>query len=448
MTTASAGIGKWQGTFANKGIIDTRVKAQPNERVNIMSMDRRHVIHTVKDGHHISVLPMKTYNPWYSVRFLGKNRKPALGLIPERYVAKPSQKDISTHLETATAITFASLGKKQNIVYIDREVPVLEFTSHTTLQQSILKGLAYAEGKNRDAAQKAFQAFFRNGYVNIPWTSETTPDEINRYGVAIGELLPGLLFLSGRASRHIHPMPRVRGRAKKFIIPQQSNFPLIDSLTEFEDGKLLPISSKFGIGAKGSLFTNLMAKGMKHYERFKPSVFRDLLAIADEIGVTEADLKVGKRAKDIIYNYGLREILKIPKGSGPKAIKDAMSVFTSIRKGDINDDVVKVLTQIRDFKNVEPAVLAKLPLSVTAFFSRYTAVLLNKDKTSIEQCLNILSGTYYWQANLNILKWRKGKVHIDLTASAKARIRFVGNKSAIEDVTANYGLIGYEMKQG
>lgn len=439
---ATTGAAKWQKYFANKDGVSTVLSGKPGEVIQVFDNKRKPLVKAV-DGQPITVLHMSKYEPYYPIS-LKINNKNMIGLVSEKYVAKPIARKVNITLSRFTALDFASFGTKKTISYMDKDVQVLDFARSDPLERSILAGLKKVEG-DKTAAQDAFKAFFASQLKHIPWKAETTPDERGRYGIYIGELLIGLYYLDGKADKVMHPCP-IKKKATHFYLPSDPAFSGVDSLTEFADKSLLPVSSKFGVGAKASIFSNIMVKGLGSYKKLKPSVFRDLCEVADDIGVTTTDLESKRRSKDIVYAYGVRKILNIPEGAGAKGVQDSMDIFTSIKKGDINKDVIKVLGKVRTEKNVDPRILADLPNTLTTFFCRMIALRLNKDEKSKEQILSILSGKDYWQANLNINKWQKGEVEFKMTSTKKMKILFIGNKSAMNDLNALQGTVNYEIR--
>jgi hypothetical protein len=71
---------------------------------------------------------------------------------------------------------------------------------------------------------------------------------------------------------------------------------------------------------------------------------------------------------------------------------------------------------------------------------------LNDDRVSKDIVTNILSGKDFYQANLDISKWKKGEVYFKLLHSGKASVSFIGSKAAINDIDAKQGLVNYELK--
>lgn len=431
---ASQGAAKWLKYFKGKQV-DTVIKAGPGEVVPVYDSNGK-VFTRLSDGAKITVLIMNAYEPKYHISFKMATRT-VMGYVSEKYVAKPIQRTHSVQLAAASATTFAKYGKKTTISYMDKSMKVVAFSSPSQIENSIIAGLEHVE-RDKDSSQLAFLEFFSNGYRNIPWNSEISANEKARYGVYIGELLIGLFFLSGLASQHLHPSPDNR-TARAFYIPDDATFSGIDSLVEFDDGSFLPISNKFGLGAKASIFANIMAKGLVNLGKMQPSVFVDLCSAAIGAGVTSQDMIAKRKSMQVIYEYGFRNILQMN-------IKDPMLVYYSLKSGNLTQDAIDVVTKIKYSGLADNDVLANLPNSVTAFFCRTIAARLNNDPTSLNQMIEILSGKEFWQANLVESKWEKGIVQYRLTSTKEMKIKIIGNKAPITDIAARQGTVNYEIK--
>jgi hypothetical protein len=432
---ATKGAEKWTKYFKGQQV-ETVLKAAPGESIPVYDGNGK-VFTKLRDGDKVTVIKMVGYESKYHIAFQ-QSAKQVLGYVSEKYVAKPSKKTHSVQLSGASATTFSKFGKKTTIPYMDSQMKVIAFTSPQQLENSIIAGLEYVE-KDKDSAQLAFLEFFHNGYTNIPWNSEVSDSERDRYGVYVGELLIGLFYLSGVAARYMAPIPDSR-QAVAFYIPDDPTFSGIDSIIQFSDGTYLPISNKFGKGAKASIFSNVMAKGLTTYGKMAPSVFRDLCIAAQQAGVTAKDLAAKRGSMPIVYEYGLRYVL------GINYIHDPMTVYYALKSGNMTEDALSVITAIKHSPLAEEEVIRNLPHSVTAFFCRTIANKLNGDGAALAQMTEILSGKEFWQANLNTAKWDKGQVHFRMTSTSEMKLKIIGNKAVMSDISARQGTINYEIK--
>ena len=82
----------------------------------------------------------------------------------------------------------------------------------------------------------------------------------------------------------------------------------------------IPISSKYGVGAKAAFFGNLLPAGIKNYTdiRVGNSVFSQLAKTAKTINITAKTLEGNRGAKEILYEYGIRSILGINRQKVPR----------------------------------------------------------------------------------------------------------------------------------
>ena len=120
-------------------------------------------------------------------------------------------------------------------------------------------------------------------------------------------------------------------------------------------------------------------------------------------------------------------------------------MFNEIKKGVISASGLRVINSIQNSDIVKDTVKEQLPFSLTSAFSREISRRLNLDDRSIEQALSAISNKNFYQITLNKSKWQRGEVFFDILPSREANILFVGNKSAISDIDARMGTIGYKL---
>lgn len=433
---ASKGQEKWQKYFKGKEV-KTFIKAPPGVTIPVVDGNHKHKPYYLIDGYEITVLKSTSYSPQYAIKYkyCGKT---AIGTISEAAVAKPIGKTHSASLNAATVHTFTTGGKKMKLFYMGKHIDVLEFYSPKQLQDSILEGLTHVQ-KDVDGTHLSFIEFFRNGGKVLPWTSETSGEARDRFGSLIGELLVGWYYLKGQVSAtNFKPPPDTR-KAVAFYIPTDPSFRGIDSLIQFDDGSYLPISNKFGRGAKASLFSNIMAQAMLMNLALS-SEFAMLCEFAQQAGVDHSDLDHKLKSMNVVYEYGIGRIL------GKNYLQDKMRIYHSLTTdAEITDEAKMIVRAIRDSGLADPDVLAHLPKSVTAFFCRTIANRLNSNPASLDQMINIMSGRKFWQAHLNKTQWRKGDVKFKMVNTQSMNIRIFGNKSAVNDLAARHGTVNYEL---
>lgn len=191
---------------------------------------------------------------------------------------------------------------------------------------------------------------------------------------------------------------------------------------------IIPVSSKYGEGAKASFFANvipaaeslcagddfalsrLISSYNKHQQNSKHAVYQTAFDACD------VDI-CGKTAYEAI-----RQIAKTPE----------------MEHSIVADAIAKLRSAITD-----PRIIEQLPLSLTSACSRIVADQLNKCARSIDVIKQALAGKGFWQVNLNITKWQKGIVDFATLTSDSIDIRIIGSKSAISDFEAKHGTLNY-----
>lgn len=434
---ASTGRAKWVKYFS-RGDVETKVQNKSGP-IPVYDPTGKSKTDSLSNGDDVRVPLAKDYAAKYVVVYK-KNGKEKIGTVEEKYIAKPIAKKATA--PNITASDFIEKGKKINdFDYHGDKVVGVTFSSPKQLTDSIMDGMKKIKDISPVVAE-IFEDYFKGGYKKIEWEASLSEQEINKYGVYLGELLIGLLALAKKNNTTFSPNILKTGKVKEFFVPTQSNFAGIDSIIVMDTGEHFPISSKFGVGAKASIFSNLYGKGLEYYNKLKPSVFKDLIEVGKKNNITAPE----RMGKEIVYHYGVRTILGIKSGNSKQDIRDVMSVYKSIKKGEMTDEAILAVQRISIQDELEKLVAEKLPDSITAFFCRTIASRLNSDKNSIEEMKKILSGKNYWQANLNISKWKKGEVEFKLANSGNVDLKIIGNKSGVNDIEAKQGLINYELK--
>lgn len=332
-------------------------------------------------------------------------------------------------------------GKFEERILNDQEVRCAVFKRPEELEKSILDALKI----NRAVGPHIYDAV--NDYFNsqtldkFEWDKAFRDSDINELGKYLGELIIGLIVLRNRTAGKFSMDIFNNKSIKEFIVPDDPSFSGVDSAFVLKDGSLLPISSKLGAGAKASFFTNFLPKVIDKRD-LKNSIIKDIAATAKSIGVTKASLDAKKGAKEITYEYGIRKIL----GIDSKKVRNTYQVFLDAKKNKITNELMIVMEAIKKDPNIDKRVKELLPFSMTSAFSREIARRLNEDKVSLDIVAEVLAGKDFYQANLDINRWKKGEVYFKLLASGKSNVSFIGSKAAIADIDAKQGLVNYELK--
>lgn len=345
-------------------------------------------------------------------------------------LAKPLTKGTGGNIAALDARVFTKTGESTTFSYGGNDVQVVKFTSADQIKKGILDGLRSSPLLG-EAYEEMFMSFFDTG--KIEWAPDVPQAVVSKLGVYVGEVLIGWVALAKKQTSHFqrNPFP---GTPKAFYLPTDPSFSGVDSFVEMTDGSYYGVSSKFGRGAKASIFTNLLKVGIEREAKLRPSVFKDICKAAKSNGFKYTN------SRSIVYAYGVRDLLDIKQNvvSNPDTVyqqaysnkggKELAAVMAAIMKTDTSQDIK-----------------SKLPASVSAYFTRTIADKLNKDAESLNQIEEILTGKDYWQANLNMGDWKRGEVSFSFVKSSKAVIKIFGNKSAIGDISAKQGWINYEL---
>lgn len=334
-------------------------------------------------------------------------------------------------------------GKKEKRIINGQEVISGIFTKSSELEKSVMGHLKSSD-KVPPHVHDAIQDWFKSPAKVFEWHDSFEPSEIQEIGKYFGELAIGEIVLSGKnMQRHFSDFSAFRGKKiKEFVVPDDPSFSGVDSAFICDDGEIIPISSKLGAGAKASVFTNLLPKILKNKNKIKEkAVIMDLADAAAAAGVDAGMLDKKRGSKEILYEYGVRYILGMDKSE----VKNPIEVFKSIKAGKHTPEAEAVLLKIKDHPDIADNVKKQLPKSITAAFSRELARRLNDDKKSVELVVEVLAGKDFWQANLDLPKWKKGDVYFKLLRSGDAKVKFVGDKAAIGDIDALQGMLNYSL---
>lgn len=332
-------------------------------------------------------------------------------------------------------------GTFEKRILNDQEVRCAIFKNSTILEKSILTYMR----ENRNIGNHIYDViedYFNSSNLDkFEWGNSFRESDINELGKYLGELVIGVIVLRGKANRKFSTNIFDNKSIKEFIVPDDPTFSGVDSAFITNTGEIIPISSKLGAGARASFFTNFLPKVIT-MQNLKDSIIKDLANRAKSIKITKEMLILKRGAKEIVYEYGIRDFLGIDSSK----IKDTYQVFIEAKKNNITPEVTLVMNAIIENTNIDKKIKDQLPASMTAIFTREIAKRLNSDKNSIDTLTEVLSGKKFYQANLNINSWRKGSVYFNILLSGKSNIVFIGNKSAINDIDANHGLVNYELK--
>lgn len=345
------------------------------------------------------------------------------------------------NLDRLTAGDFTKGGKKIKFRYLEETIECIEFTSAKQCQDSIIRGLKRSNSISQ-AAYEVLEQYIASGkWGKFDWGENVSHKEKNKLGVYLGEILFGMLCLADKTTGIISPKP-YSGKIARLLLPVSDRFVGLDSIMEKSDGEIIPISSKYGKGSPASFFGNILIKGMENYQHVPKSVFRDIIDMSKAIGVTPQHIAKKQKSKEIVYEYGIRKILGLDR----RRIKETYDVFEDIKKNRETKQRDLVIEKMQLLEPMDNRVLENLDDSLTWFFSKTMAERLMKDKRSVDEIKEILSGKNFWQVNLHDADWQKGIVHFRCLKSRNANLQIVGNQSSIDDLDCKHGTLNYVLK--
>ena len=331
-------------------------------------------------------------------------------------------------------------GKLEKVNFAGQPVECRTFTSSEQLVDSIIDGL----DKNNKVPKYIVEDFNKykkaKRYDMFQWNESIPDNEMNQLGKYAGEVITGVVGMKDAFRKALSPNILKSGRVDKFCVPTDPAFTGVDVFFLMKGGDVVPVSNKYGKGAAASFFANVLPKAMK--SKLRSSPLKDFADVAKQFATAEKMEGRGAPSKEILYEYGCRNLLKISKAK----IKDPYKeVYEPIKAGKQTPATRVVIAAIEKYSGVDDVVIKNLPNSVTAFFCREVAKTMNKSKPAIDDLKEILAGKNYFQANLNINDWFTGKVNYRIVNSGDVKVEIIGSKAPTTDITAKQGLINYFM---
>ena len=350
-------------------------------------------------------------------------------------LAKPKSASVAGRtISQLDARVFTKKGASEKFNYHGKPIDAKVFTSADILKKSILTGIR-AEPLLGEPIAEMMEDFFTS--KSFTWSKNIDMATRNKFGVYIGEVLIGYCILKGWRDM-ITPFP-FSGAVRRFIIPTDPAFSGVDSFIEMANGTVYPISSKFGKGAKASLFSNLLVSGVAKHQTLESSKFKKLCEVAVVNNLKPTD------SRAIVYTYGIRNIL----GLSATAFRNPNLLYEDIRTNKLSKESQAAIGQLKveaSRYNIPVKITGQFKQSnnwVSSYFNYVIAAQLNADKKSLSQMKKILVAKDYWQANMNIAQWSNGKVQFTLVNSGEATLMLDGAKSPATDIGSKQGWINY-----
>ena len=460
---ATSGKDKWEKYFKDKEV-ETYVKANSSN-----SKDKNYVYDitggkTTKrldHGHPITVKQTEVYydSGPYQNKILIEYDRNEIGYIHIDCIDKVKDGRATIQIESSKLI---NLGDNIIVDSLNNEinVPCKSFKTKEELALSIINGLEN-EPSVPDYIAEQFTEFFAGHLVGnnraIKWNPGVGDKEKNSLGAYLGELLIGYMALDGESLAFSDP-DIVKYPIEYFAVPTDPSFPGIDSFIQYKNrgttgsgGKYL-ISSKAGSGAKASIWNNLMPL-VVNYQAKGNQLTRNS-SLEKLVRSFKAVPGASSNGKKVVYHYGVNYILKYA-GS----VTDSYSLYNQLKQGNLNENNSKLLEtakQIqsslnkRDFPTASVSDITRnlndKGKGMTAFFSRYIADELMNDPEAIRILTDRLAGKKFYQANLDMAKWRRGEIKFTTNHVKSTEIKIIGSKSATHQLDASQGTVNYELK--
>jgi hypothetical protein len=352
-------------------------------------------------------------------------------------VAKPSAIGARTNI-AFTALDFSGLGKKSKFTFQDKNVPTVTFSNAEEIERSIMQGVK----KNlKDTYVEAFDMLFNSDSGELEWAPGTDDRVKNKLGTYVGELLVGWTIFKNQERYNFVNNPFSGERVTSLAIPTDTRFPGVDSIIESKDG-FFPISSKYGEGAAASFFTNVFPDAIRKRSSLSRSVLKQMADFAATNNIK------GDQSSKFVWSYGLKHLLKV------RYTGDATAIMRDIASKKKTDKIAEVSAAIlkhsQTNRYIEPHTMKQirkqLPMSASSYFNRTISAMLDNDRASKREMMEILRGKSYLQANLNVAEWRKGNVKYRFTQFGEGSLNIRGDKSPIHNVTSNEGWINYILR--
>lgn len=419
--------------YFNKGEVETRVKKD----TALLGMDGKEA-GRLAAGESITVMDTDLTKD-KGVTLATITYKGALYRIKFMNIQKPVTKGATESLRI-NANNLTPTSNTRFIDVADKHFRVKVFVSVDDLRNSLMQGIASNRMIPEHLRENLMVYLQQSSFSTIVWDEEVSDSQKNELGKYLGELIVGLLLLNNEIGiAGIVP----KGKVEEFLLPDDPSFEGIDSLFVKVNGVIVPISSKFGVGAKASWFSNILSNAMNNQKMLTSPLMKAIADLANKNNINPH-----RQGKEILYLFGFQYIL-----GGVVKPKDSYKVYSDIRKKKMTDEVQVTIDAIKNFKlpldgkgNTHAEIVKNLPNSLTAFFSRRLAQMLNDDPKAVDDMLNILGAKDFVQANLIIRDWVKGKVKYSFTRSGSSKLTVIGSKAAIGNIEANQGMVNYLLK--
>jgi len=442
---ARSGKQAWEKYF--KGMeVKTTVKANSKSSAKTNNLKVGDSTKKLNHGTPITVFGGDEYKAQLGVRL----DDGTYGFLPLTSIQKPTEQKVRYNIESHKLI---KLGKKEKRMYNGVEYDFRVFNTAQELAKSILQGLQDEPSVPEYLVEQIFEFFYENieGDVSkISWNANIQGGDKTEIGKYIGELLPGFLILSRKTSAFSQRDFIYTNSLPEYIVPEDPSFSGVDSIFDYRSvqagGGISPISSKYGVGAKASFWSNIMPEVLKYPEKFsklsKDSTIKKLISIASGYNNVE------RSGRSIVFEYGIKYFLG-------DLVHDPVDIYKKLSSTKVDPDVASVsraakikLQSLNSnvYKETSAPVLVKNlkgGKSLTSIFSRAIADELNADDKTVMLIKELVSGKNFFQLNLDESKFKRGQIYFNVKRSSAVEITFTGSKAATNDPAAKQGTVNY-----
>ncbi len=374
------------------------------------------------------------------------------GFLPLTSIQKPTEQKVRYNIEAHKLI---QLGKKEKRMYNGVEYDFRVFKTAEELAKSILHGLEHEPSVPEYITEQMFEFFYENierDVSIISWNGNIQGGDKTEIGKYIGELLPGFLILSKKTSAFSQRDFIYTTALPEYIVPEDPSFSGVDSIFDYRNvqqgGGISPISSKYGIGARASFWSNIMPEVLKYPDKFaklsRDSTIKRLISVAGNYPNVE------RSGRSIVFEYGMKYFLG-DLSHDPDDIYKKIAADKTPVDGEVSSVIRSAKNKIMGlnssvYKETTAPVLIKNLTggkSLTSIFSRAIADELNADTATITAIKELVSGKNFFQLNLDESKFKRGEIYFNVKRSSAVQITFTGSKAATNDIAAKQGTVNY-----
>lgn len=404
MTTS--GKLKWQKYFST-GDVETKVKNGFGKAKFYKDSSSKDIIDLIDEGTSLKVLKVRDYNPRYYVYCNGN-----YGYVSGKLIQKPKREKGPTENLRIYAKELAVLGKKDCLYWNNTLIDCISFIDSKEIIDSILCCLK----NNKNISQEIIDQIdkrLHNLNFRFFWDACIDYHEINELGKYLNEMLIGIILLNEK-------------KIQKFVIPLTQNFAGIDSFG-IKQKDIIPISSKYGVGAVPQLFGLLGKIPWQNFTaRSKTSQVYRLLKSYEKT----------QSQRMAVYDFAITKLLRLSY--------DINEIYKSCQAKKKTAELQKLESIVRK-TCVNKKILDTFPLSLTSWLERLTVDSLNSCPMSVEIVKNHLEELNLYQYHLNKNDWHEGKIVYLEKKTWECPFSFCIGKSLINNLEANRGLLCYRI---